>query len=417
MAEEERSLFAGALRELLDDTGVLTREEWARTLGVTKQAISQWVNDRTIPRPDVLQGILDFFVDARGRKKDIVDRFTQLARMDSREVSPHAERLGPTVGDYLLEPLMRGFFRNFNPLPAIYKAEVLYRASELCRDFARTKVRGEAPKAQPNSLEHLLSTLREVPEDRRQRVIAAMLTSLSRDEAAPRAILAPGAGVLPDDSPDAAVFGMLTDAQADNVDWDQLVQSLEPFHDDPPRIEMLIAGLHSFLAAHGCCGLCVWYTRTVEAGGEALPSGFAVLGAGLRYHLVAPGALGERDGYAVLVGHQLRARDRPLTPDELLRIAGLAGVAGEALVVEALHNIWGLRERLLIEEAKIPQPWSVAHAPGILELPAAHAWTLFTESDHLELTREEQEADAALLMRVEDQALQQTSLSQRRAAV
>jgi len=44
-----RSLFAQALRRLLDGSGRYSRKEWSQHLDVSEAALSQWVCDRTLP--------------------------------------------------------------------------------------------------------------------------------------------------------------------------------------------------------------------------------------------------------------------------------------------------------------------------------------------------------------------------------
>src|SRR5262245_41501991 len=58
-AHRTTSRFAAALRALLDETGIFTREEWSDVLGVSTAALSQWVNDSTIPRATSLRSLLD----------------------------------------------------------------------------------------------------------------------------------------------------------------------------------------------------------------------------------------------------------------------------------------------------------------------------------------------------------------------
>src|SRR5215510_3181024 len=105
--EEQRSPFATALARLLDETKLLTRQQWAELLDVSPAAISQWVNDKTIPRPEVLRMVIDALEEncspapANGQVADsphyenadltsrMLGEFKEMTRRPSTEVSPN----------------------------------------------------------------------------------------------------------------------------------------------------------------------------------------------------------------------------------------------------------------------------------------------------------------------------------------
>jgi transcriptional regulator with XRE-family HTH domain len=128
-----RSVFATTLTKLLDETNLFNRREWSEFLNVSQPAVSQWVNDKTIPEPDLLQMILRVLRESDGVPREPLDDFEALMVRPFADISPHGTRLDPTLGDYLLRPLLKGFFRLYDPLPANLKREVLNEASQLCR--------------------------------------------------------------------------------------------------------------------------------------------------------------------------------------------------------------------------------------------------------------------------------------------
>jgi len=128
----KRSEFARALAALLDDTNVMTRDRWAEQLEVTTQAISQWVNDATVPRPEKLRLILGYFREASDQRAMLRDSFVKMATKPASEVSPNAERFGASVSEYMLAPLYRGFRRRYEPLTPVAKETVLDHSIALC---------------------------------------------------------------------------------------------------------------------------------------------------------------------------------------------------------------------------------------------------------------------------------------------
>lgn len=95
------SPFALALRRLLDDTAYFTRAEWARFLGVSESALSQWVNDKTIPRADLLRVILDVLRSSANIPPEPLTEFDKISNYPAEEVSPLGSRMVPTVSDYI----------------------------------------------------------------------------------------------------------------------------------------------------------------------------------------------------------------------------------------------------------------------------------------------------------------------------
>lgn len=96
-----RSPFALALERLLDETNFFDRTRWASYLRIKPPSISQWVHDKTVPRPDILYMIwhtLDITADV---PEEPMQLFAEIARRPASEVSPHGGRMEPTVWDYM----------------------------------------------------------------------------------------------------------------------------------------------------------------------------------------------------------------------------------------------------------------------------------------------------------------------------
>src|SRR5215471_11940692 len=131
--DDQRSPFAAALVKLLDDTKLMTRQQWAELLDVSPAAISQWVNDKTIPRPEVLRMIIDALEEDPALSAQVLGEFKEISRRPSRDVSPNGERMSPSIGHYVVKPLLEGFLRNLGGLGFEAQESILYHASDMCR--------------------------------------------------------------------------------------------------------------------------------------------------------------------------------------------------------------------------------------------------------------------------------------------
>ena len=99
-----KSLFAQALRGLLDDTQLFSRKDWADLLGVKQAAISQWVHDITIPRPDHLYVIFDTLKSSDLQDEERLTIFREISNRPSISVSPRGKRMLPTIWEYMTRP-------------------------------------------------------------------------------------------------------------------------------------------------------------------------------------------------------------------------------------------------------------------------------------------------------------------------
>src|SRR5436190_3031343 len=110
-AIEKKSKLARMLLRIFDETNLYSREQWAEILDVSEAAISQWVNDRTIPRPEILRMVVDTIEQDSAVPHALLDDFRALAVLPAAKISPHAPRIGKTLGEYLVAPVLEGFLR------------------------------------------------------------------------------------------------------------------------------------------------------------------------------------------------------------------------------------------------------------------------------------------------------------------
>ena len=135
-SRKQRSEFATVLSRLLDNTQIFTRNEWSEELSVTSPAISQWVNDKTLPRPEVLRKIVGL-VKARGTPQValILREFQTMAQKPSSEVSKLFNRShskGDSISEYMLKPLVEDFLSELKELPIEHQEVVILKATALC---------------------------------------------------------------------------------------------------------------------------------------------------------------------------------------------------------------------------------------------------------------------------------------------
>lgn len=124
MANKKISPFASALKVLLDETGIFDRAEWSSLLGVSQGAISQWVNDKTIPRPEILDMIYDTLV-VSDIEISHLKGFNDMSKRPANEVSPNGVRMLPTVWEYMTRPSFGDLSRKLAKLSPGAQEELL----------------------------------------------------------------------------------------------------------------------------------------------------------------------------------------------------------------------------------------------------------------------------------------------------
>ncbi len=126
------SLFATVLGNLINQTAIFSRSEWATALGVTTAAISQWLNDKTVPRARTLRSLIDIVRRYRGADDFHLQAFFNIVDHPAHTVSPHGDRLGASVGRYLLSPVLEGFLRQLDTLSHSISETILLNALTEC---------------------------------------------------------------------------------------------------------------------------------------------------------------------------------------------------------------------------------------------------------------------------------------------
>lgn len=102
--DRNESDFALALNRVLDKTGLFSRAQWAEYLDVSEADISQWLDDKTIPRSDILFVTLDT-LSGSDVPQESVSEFRTMAEKLSTEVSPNGEQMLPSVSEYMIRPM------------------------------------------------------------------------------------------------------------------------------------------------------------------------------------------------------------------------------------------------------------------------------------------------------------------------
>jgi hypothetical protein len=107
MSRDNMSLFARALESLLKDTGLFTQREWAKLLGIKDSAITQWLNEETIPRASNLNMVFVTVEQAADAKRGPLEAFRTMADMPAVKASPkNGARMLPSVWAYMKRPVL-----------------------------------------------------------------------------------------------------------------------------------------------------------------------------------------------------------------------------------------------------------------------------------------------------------------------
>jgi hypothetical protein len=127
---EANSEFAQILKRLLDH--MFSRRDWSKFLGVSQAAISQWLSDRTIPKPETLRMIIDVLSNSDHKPKELLAEFEAMTLKLAHEVSPNGERFGDSVSAYLISPLINNFMLDLKGLNSESQERILLSASQAC---------------------------------------------------------------------------------------------------------------------------------------------------------------------------------------------------------------------------------------------------------------------------------------------
>ena len=140
------SKFVSLLRRMLDESGIFSRSEWAEYLRVSEPAISQWLNDHTMPKAEHLRKIIWTLRNKDNVPKNLITEYESLLELSAHEVTPHFNRIGNTLGEYVISPLVQTFLMDLKRLNPTEQEKLLLLASERCAE-----VKGIIPKADVSS--------------------------------------------------------------------------------------------------------------------------------------------------------------------------------------------------------------------------------------------------------------------------
>jgi DNA-binding LacI/PurR family transcriptional regulator len=135
MDELHKSRFACALAGLIDDSGLHSRGEWAEILNVTPAAISLWLNDKTLPRPEILQSLLDEVARYRAVPvKTKLEEFYAIADQPGEAISPKG--IGESIWAYLVGPILKRAMDDCRHVPGKQRLELAHKLADLVTRIA-----------------------------------------------------------------------------------------------------------------------------------------------------------------------------------------------------------------------------------------------------------------------------------------
>ena len=117
--------ISSLLLRLLDESHILTREQWADVLRVETADIEGWVSGASLPSPIVIRGIVTVVSNDVRVPGEILEEFE--SQRDTLEVSP-----GLTLGKFMLQPLREAFEETLRFASSKIQEEVLTKATEHC---------------------------------------------------------------------------------------------------------------------------------------------------------------------------------------------------------------------------------------------------------------------------------------------
>lgn len=137
----ESSPFSTGLKGLMDQTGLLSRAEWAYMLNVSGAAISQWLNDKHAPKAKHLSLVVDFIKNRAdsldSNAKDLLVDFELMGRKPIQIVSPIHDKFKEckTIGEYLLKPRFNQLTSLLGRLDSSMTGSILSSFIKISRTF------------------------------------------------------------------------------------------------------------------------------------------------------------------------------------------------------------------------------------------------------------------------------------------
>jgi len=128
------SLFTDALKGLLDDSNLFSREEWAEYLFIKvingtnnkgPHTIEEWLREESLPKPHDLSMIVLVIERSSDTNKEPLVAFNQMSALPARTVSKFGKRMLPTVFEYMHRPLFCDLANRLAKLWTIEEQEAL----------------------------------------------------------------------------------------------------------------------------------------------------------------------------------------------------------------------------------------------------------------------------------------------------
>jgi len=134
----ELSVLAVWLVSVIDGLAdrIFGRAAWAEVLGVTPQAISQWLTGTGTPSPENLDELLTVLeTDWTDVAAAELDRFAEIARRPLDEVVPRTKHAAQTLDHYRTVAHRDLFDRALGPLPPPLQRQVLRDGTATCHEL------------------------------------------------------------------------------------------------------------------------------------------------------------------------------------------------------------------------------------------------------------------------------------------
>jgi transcriptional regulator with XRE-family HTH domain len=179
MARKRRSQLASVLAAIIDDSNIFDRETWAKLCYVSPSAISQWLSDSTLPRPENLRLLLHIAETTEGFPPATIALFRQIASRPSQEISPHARKIGPSLQTYLLGPMIDAMLDKLAVLPPEEQERLVSRFLFQC-DGGQESLFEQVPGFQPPPLD--AESVRQRYPERSQPAVTRALTIVAQQQ-------------------------------------------------------------------------------------------------------------------------------------------------------------------------------------------------------------------------------------------
>lgn len=139
--------MATFLRAVFEECGPGTREGWAKLLDVSEASLSLWANDRTLPRPSALRGIVTRLRDDPSTPSPLREEMEAILAAPVAKVTPKHDRVDGTLGAYVIRPLVDRLLDTLDDLSFAERENILHGALNAAagrEDARRTELREAA---------------------------------------------------------------------------------------------------------------------------------------------------------------------------------------------------------------------------------------------------------------------------------